>query len=552
MKTAGETMQAWLGVELTRAAVDDHFTVVRPVIDELSAETLAAKRKSVFILSTSDGRQIRGQMVVTGPDEALFVGSPVVNSLESIDDLGLTMTDFAPHDATMDMVVLQRFNQMQLADLEKQATELRAATADRDRFNQRANTDWLTGLANRRAFWDRCEQLVDNRDRLALLFIDVDEFKAVNDSHGHGAGDAVLRSIAHRLGEAVRSSDLVARLGGDEFAVLLTGADEALARAIVDRITSTATKPIDVNGTLLHPSLSVGVVVDPGGTPVDDLIQSADLAMYEGRQVGRGEVTWFAQRMRAEQERRRALIDDLERALDHHELVTVFQPIVRLPDRSTVTLEALARWTHPEQGPVSPAVFIEAAEEAGLIERLDLLMLRNALARLADWRTRHPGIGVQVNFSGQSIRRDLIGHITDALHEASVPPGALTVEVTESWLIRNESEVAATLTELADIGVRIHLDDFGTGYSSLTHLHGLPISGLKIDRSFVLQATQAERSRRLIAATIGMAHSLDIDVVAEGVETEAIAQLLVDLECDFAQGFLFSPPMVAGELEPNL
>ena len=549
IQAAGSTLERWTGQALRYRPFGAHFSIERPAIAELTARSLRARSSSVFILDIAGGqRQLRGQMLVIAPDQVLFVGSPVLTASLSIDDLGLSMADLAPHDATLDMIVVQRFSEMQVDDLKERATELREAVADRDRFIHRATTDPLTGLANRRAFWDRCEDLVATDQPLALLFVDVDHFKAVNDVHGHAAGDLVLRSIADRLASSVRSDDLVARLGGDEFAVVLAGAGPDLTERSVAHITETVATPVDVAGERIPISVSVGVVTDDGTKDVDELIQDADVAMYEGRQAGPGRVTWFVDRMRRDRAERRLLADELRRTLDRGRIDTVYQPIVRLDDRSIVTCEALARWHHPTQGPIPPTTFIEVAEGAGLIERLDLLVLGNALAELRSWRTIRPDLGVQVNLSGGSIRHGLDRSIAAALAEAGVPASALTIEVTESWLIRNESEVAAVLHEVADLGVRVHLDDFGTGYSSLTHVQTLPITGLKIDRSFVGQATASERSRRVVAATVGLARSLDLEVVAEGVETESVAALLSQLGCDLAQGFLFAPPQPASEL----
>jgi EAL domain-containing protein (putative c-di-GMP-specific phosphodiesterase class I) len=284
---------------------------------------------------------------------------------------------------------------------------------------------------------------------------------------------------------------------------------------------------------------------------VDTLIQRADLAMYEGRREGRGNVTWFVERMRTEREEERALVDDLEAAVDHGGIVCAFQPIVRLSDQRVDAVEALARWQHPERGPVPPADFVPLAESAGLVERLDQRMLERSLAQVEQWRAGGRELAVHVNVSGRSIRHDRPHRIAVALAAVRLPAEALAIEVTESWLIRNELEVAEILAEVAGLGVRIHLDDFGTGYSSMAHIYALPIWGLKIDRSFVLDALQSERSRRLIAATIGMAHSLDLEVIAEGVETQAVADILCDLGCDYAQGYLYAPPPPR-QAQPNL
>lgn len=540
---AGGALKRWIAEDLTGRSFGEVFSVLRPAITTVDRATLVTKQEAVFVLAVDDHfAQLRGQMLLLAPNRAIFIGSPVLTSASNVEELGLSMSDFAPHDATVDLIVMQRFAEMQLSDLQDQAEELSEAQRARDRLSESASTDSLTGLANRRAFWDRCGRELTDGTELALLFIDVDRFKAVNDVHGHGTGDAVLRWIGNCLSAAVRPIDLVARLGGDEFAVLLTNVDREATAVIVDRIQATVTQPTEIGSHNATTSLSIGVVHRTANETVDDLLQDADAAMYEGRQRGPGRVTWFADRMRAERDERRVLTEDLERAIAAGQIGPAFQPIVRLDDRRMMTCEALARWEHPDRGPVPPDRFVDLAERAGLVESLDQLILARSLDGLTSWLNHDPAFGVQVNVSGRSIGPTFADRIAEALASSGVRPASLTIEVTESWLMQNESEVAFALNQVSDLGVRVHLDDFGTGYSSLAHVHGLPIVGLKIDRSFVGRALESERSRRLIAATIGMAHSLEMEVVAEGVEDEATATLLEDLGCDFGQGYLFARP----------
>lgn len=544
-----DTLRRWIGRDLAGKPFFDCFEISRPAVSRFDEDSLLAKKDAVFVIKiVSHFAQLRGQIVLTGNHRAVFLGSPVLSTSTKVQDLGLAMSDFAPHDATVDLIVLQRFAEMQLSDLKEQAAQLNEAQKARDRLSESAATDPLTGLANRRAFWSRCTEELKNNSKVALLFIDVDRFKAVNDVYGHGAGDAVLRELADRLSSTVRPADLVARLGGDEFAVLLTGVDKRATTSIVSRLQLTVAEPVKIDGHVCETSISIGVIIRTANETVDDLIQDADAAMYEGRQHGPGRITWFADRMRAEREERRALTEDLDRAILEGTVGPAFQPIVKLDSREIQTCEALARWNHPERGFVNPEQFIELAERAALIDRLDDLMLGRSLAELMVWQETSPDFGLQVNVSGRSIGPALASRIEHALTSFSVRPETLIIEVTESWLIQNEKEVAAALNDVADLGVRIHLDDFGTGYSSLAHIHALPISGLKIDRSFVLAATDSIRSRRLIAATIGMAHSLELEVIAEGVEDEQTAMLLSDLGCDFAQGYLFARPGPSGSI----
>ncbi|MEM7275714.1 MAG: diguanylate cyclase, partial [Actinomycetota bacterium] len=392
---AGYSIQRWLANPLVGRTFAKTFRLIRPAELALTEEGLESARGTVFILESLDRPvQLRGQMALLGHDLAVFLGSPVLTTATSVEALGLSAADFAPHDVTLDLIVLQQVAQMQLADLRERATELDEAREARDRYSHSAATDSLTGLSNRRAFWDRCQAELATTSAVSLLFIDVDNFKSVNDLHGHAAGDAVLRRIADALSSTVRPVDTVARLGGDEFAVLLTGVDTDDTRAIVHRVRESATGLVEVDGQSLRISVSIGVVTGGPGMSVDDLVKDADVAMYEGRTRGRGRVTWFAERMRTEREERRTLTEDLEAAVEAGQIDTVYQPIVRLDDRSIVALEALARWTHPTRGPIEPSTFIALAEGAGLIGAIDRLMIDRSLQELAVWRRSAPSLRV--------------------------------------------------------------------------------------------------------------------------------------------------------------
>ncbi|MEM7326561.1 MAG: EAL domain-containing protein [Actinomycetota bacterium] len=538
-----DSLARWLGRDLTGTPFADCFTIADPAIADLNRETLVAERRAVFVLEAVEHfARLRGQMMLVGENRAVFIGSPVLTSTTTVEELGLSVDDFAPHDATVDLITIQRDCSAQLADLWQRAEELERVAPAPERLPEEAAADPLTGLANRRTFWARCSTELQAKRRVALLFIDIDRFKTVNEAYGHRVGDRVLQELGARLQSSLRSIDLVARLGGDEFAVLLADVDQQAAVSVIERIRSVAAQPIRIGDHVCRISISIGVVPGTPKATVDDLIQDADAAMYEGRQFGPGRVTWFASRMRDDRRERRTLTDDLERAITHGEITAVFQPIVDLPTRAIRSCEALARWEHSDQGFIAPSRFIAIAEDAALVDRLDDLIMSQALGELERWQRTDPSFGLQVNVSGRSIGPTLVSRVSQALEGFTVQPETLTIEVTESWLIQHETEVAAALQRIAELGVRIHLYDFGTGYSSLAHIHSLPITGLKIDRSFVVPASQSERSRRLIAATIGMARTLELDVVAEGVEDEATARMLTELGCDYAQGYHFARP----------
>lgn len=555
----GDIVARWLGRELVGERFEDCFTLIRPKVDGITAEALAGRTRDVFMLDYDRDHKLRGQMIVHG-DHAVFVGSPAITMATSIEAVGLKMTDFAPHDATPEIMVLAQFAEMKVRDLERRSDQLRQAIEDGERLSERASTDPLTGLANRRAFWEQCTAVLGgaggggsaDRERSddsqatgpILLYLDVDGFKGINDEHGHQVGDEVLRVIADRLAGSVRTGDLVARVGGDEFAVLLRRVKLPAQDEVVERIRQTVVAEVSTEDGLIPISVSIGATTVQAGQTVDELIRDSDTAMYRGRAEHRGRITWFADRMRVEREERRMLTTDLLHTIRTGGIGTVYQPIVRLGDGSIVGFEALARWSHPERGPVTPAVFVELAERAGAIGELDRRVMETGLKQLASWRRTRSDLTLQVNASGRSIGPDLIERVVRFLGRARIPAHALSIEVTESWFIEGD-EVAAVLRDLTELGIQLHLDDFGTGYSSLTHLHEFPISGVKIDRSFVAQIVDSERSRRLVAATISMARSLGLDVIAEGIETAAQAQLLAELGCTLAQGFLYSPPVDA-------
>ncbi len=436
---------------------------------------------------------------------------------------------------------------MQIKDLERQTTELRDALEERDTYSERASTDSLTGLPNRRSFWEQCEtqvSLADGGANMTLLYIDVDHFKAINDEHGHQAGDAVLREVARRLSVALRSSDVSARLGGDEFAALLLDVDDAIKEETVDRIRDALVTPIRFEELSLEVSVSIGARMLTESMSLDDFLRDADTAMYHGRTRGRGNITWFRPEMGTERNDRRILTSDLKAGLGTGRVHAVFQPIVRLVDQKLVAVESLARWTHPQRGPIGPDLFVGLAERAGFVDRVDDMIMRSSLEHLAAWHATEPALGLQVNVSGRSIGKSLPHRVQQALDVYQVPPSSLTIEVTEGWFIDGD-EALDVLNEIAAMGVQVHLDDFGTGFSSMAHLQAFPITGLKIDRSFVAEMASSRRSRKLVAATISMAQSLELEVVAEGVESEIQAAMLRELGCDYAQGYLYARPLSA-------
>jgi diguanylate cyclase (GGDEF)-like protein len=413
--------------------------------------------------------------------------------------------------------------------------------------------DSLTGLANRRAFLDAVRRAgtMDRRAdrRSAVLLIDVDNFKSINDALGHHAGDLVLCAVADRLRECIRDSDTPARLGGDEFAVLLEDCGEDGAEQAAARVVEAFDAPFTVDGRGVNAGVSVGVSLD-SGTP-EDLLRQADLAMYAAKAAGKDRYAAFVPAMQQAADRRRALEQDLRHALRDGGLFLQYQPIVRLADESVVGAEALLRWRHPERGLITPSEFIPLAEEAGLIVPLGRWVLGEATRQGAAWRERWPWLAMGVNVSGVQVGHpDFIAHVTEALADSGLRHRNLTLELTESVLMHDVEATIARLWEAKELGVQIAADDFGTGYSSLQYLDRFPLDILKLPRAFVegLDAGGGTIAR----AVVELGHNLGLRVVGEGIERHEQLAALRQIGCALGQGFHFARPLDAPAFEALL
>lgn len=426
-------------------------------------------------------------------------------------------------------------------------------------IRRRGLHDPLTGLPNRTLVLDRITHALARAERepgeVALLFLDLDDFKLVNDSLGHGAGDELLVALAPRLREAVRPADTVGRFGGDEFVVLCENvAGEAEALGIAARIARMFDRPFPLRGDDHVVRASIGVVLrDDSHRDAEALLRDADAAMYRAKEHGRGRVELFDTGMRARAVGRLQTEASLRRALDADELHAVYQPLVSLADGRLEGFEALVRWRHPERGLLTPAQFIPVAEQSGLIVPVGRRVLGLACERLAAWARLRPGephLRVHVNLSGRQISdpncRDMVA---DVLEATGADPRAVVLEVTEGSLLDRAGAAGSTLHKLRALGVRISLDDFGTGYSALGYLRRFPIDGLKIDRSFLSGVEAGGEPAAIVDAILRMARALGLEAVAEGVEEHAQLVALRRLGCSFAQGFLFSPPLAAQEAD---
>jgi diguanylate cyclase (GGDEF)-like protein/PAS domain S-box-containing protein len=412
--------------------------------------------------------------------------------------------------------------------------------------------DSLTMLANRALFADRVEHALaragSEQSGLAVVFGDLDDFKTINDSLGHGAGDRVLIEVARRLAATVRPTDTAARFGGDEFAVLLerVGDDEE-ATEVAERILEAFSAPIQLEETEVFVRTSIGIAIVRGGTSSTpaDLLRNADVAMYIAKRDGKGGYRVFEESMHAEALERLELRADLQRAIDSDQFELAYQPVVRLSDMIVSGVEALLRWRHPTRGVIAPNQFIPAAEDMGLIVPIGQWVLREAFAQAVQLQRLFPSdppLTMAVNLSPRQLNQgDIVGDVRRAIRDSGIDPSTLVLEITESLMMADADLAILRLEEMKALGVRLAMDDFGTGYSSLSNLGRFPVDILKMDRSFLEGAEAADAG--LAAAVVALGETLDLQVVAEGIELTSQMSSLRDLGCELGQGFLFARPM---------
>jgi diguanylate cyclase (GGDEF)-like protein len=428
-----------------------------------------------------------------------------------------------------------------------------------DDLSHQAFHDGLTDLANRALFHDRVEHSLRRNQRTgldtAVIFLDLDGFKNVNDGLGHVAGDQLLQEVAARLRQAVRNSDTVARLGGDEFAILIEQSPAAVeeSEGVAERILRSLATPVELEGQAVTVSASLGIATSDPDSTATSLLRDADVAMYRAKASGKARWVVYDPVMRSAAMERLQLENDLIGALDANQFALVYQPVVQLETEEIVGFEALLRWHHPTLGLIAPDRFIPIAEETGLIVPIGKWVLSEACATAARWSRDYPGhlgMTMAVNVSGRQIASsDLVAHVEMTLAESRIDPATLVLEMTETALIQDTAVAAIRLQQLSSLGVRLAIDDFGTGYSSLSYLRQFPVDILKIDRSFISAITDREQVPAIVRGLLDLGRTLDLETVAEGVELDVQRDQLRSENCDLAQGFLFSRPLEPVDVE---
>jgi len=490
---------------------------------------------------------LRGEFVASG-DGWLYAAVLDATEAKRLPELNLTMADFGATDLTMELSMLKWAHDSQIAETRSALERLQRSVQLGETLKTKATTDFLTGIANRARFMDLLDRAMQRVQPVEVMMIDLDRFKAINDLHGHHMGDQMLCAVGHRLATIAGGDGLAARLGGDEFGILIaTAAHRTDLTAIGDRIAAEVdalnTDVVDVDGIRLPIRLTIGRAQRTTELEAGALMRHADIAMYAARRSNTTSVGVFDPVAQQELALRRSIANDLETAIDRGELRLHFQPIVSLRDSQPVGYEVLSRWTHPLHGHVSPALFVQVAEQCNLVGHLDRhviqLAVREVRERCAD---RHSVPSLSVNLSAMSLTDEMVDFITGVLDTHSFPAQKFTVEVTETASIHDLERTVRVLERLSNRGVVVALDDFGTGFSSLTHLHLLPIGSLKVDRSFVMEMLTSRRALEVVRSILHVAKSFELPVVAEGIETLEQAMLLSNLGCRFGQGYWFARP----------
>jgi diguanylate cyclase (GGDEF)-like protein len=523
----------------------------RAIADELAA-LVDAETPVVSLTPPFGSPHLRAHMQQRGIRHAMIAMLPgeerTIGTIMLANRVGLERSFGADDLRLLEALANNASVALQYDRLEQAVTKLRTL---QEQLHHQAYHDPLTDLPNRTLFMERVrDELSNGGGQVAVLFVDVDDFKTVNDSLGHGVGDALLVSVAGRLQHCVRPGDTVARLGGDEFAVMIPGVDDPLhdGRSVATRILHEFELPVEAGNELVSVHLSVGIADSrQSGDDSDALIRNADVAMYQAKSKGKARYELFEPQMAAAILRRHDFKEELAKAIEREQIVVQYQPIVALDSGRIVAAEALVRWEHPVRGLVPPGEFVPIAEETGLIVPLGRHVMREACRQARRWQDAEPdgeALRMHVNLSVAELRDPgLVDSVLSAVHDAGIEPGQLVVEITESQLVAAAG--VERFHELRELGVKIALDDFGTGYSSLSYLHSLPLDTLKIAKPFVDGLTSGRRESSFVGMIVDLARTLDLEVIAEGIETAEQLAALRELRAGLGQGYFLGRPSAA-------
>jgi diguanylate cyclase (GGDEF)-like protein len=544
----------------TRLGPGDDFEVMAPIELDLPSDlraALIADRRTVLLPRPLPAARATGYLAERALKDAVM--APLLDGHEVVGMVvvGERLGDVSTFEV-QDMKMLETLAQHVSVSLENGRLEdsLAQLTELKEELRHRAFHDSLTSLPNRTLFTERVAHALARRGRsgqaLAVLFLDLDDFKTVNDSLGHTAGDQVLRIVADRLRRCLRPSDTVARLGGDEFGILLDDMeDTADALIAAERILEALSEPAYMDSREVAIRASLGITLDAHGERAETLLRNADLAMYMAKRRGKGRYQVFEASMHAEMVERLEMTAHLTRAIEHHEFALQYQPIVNLDTGTIEGVEALVRWRHPTRGLLAPSEFIPLAEETGLIVPLGWAILGEACQRGAKWQdTGRPPLAVSVNLSPKQLTDpELVSGVRRCLEASGLDPGSLILEITEDVLMHEVEATTGTLRDLKDLGVRLAIDDFGTGYSSLSYLERFPVDMLKIAKTFVDGLGNGAERSPLVEAVIRLGDALGLRTVAEGIETAEQLTRLRGLRCQQGQGYLFARPLDEDAIE---
>ncbi|HET9820247.1 MAG TPA: EAL domain-containing protein, partial [Burkholderiaceae bacterium] len=526
-------------------------TALSSLLGEVEASTLVNRPFAEFLLD-DDEPLLRSELqrILAKESETFSIEVRCRHRSGSEIWVGLHCAFFSEPGSTAPCLILQ-------------VQDINARRQAESQLNQIAFHDSLTGLPNRRRFHTLLEQALqsanaDGSRHFGLMFFDFDRFKLINDSMGHSAGDEFLVLVSRRLQQNVRPGDVVARLGGDEFAVLVNRLEhEHVATHLADRLQAVLREPMHIAGVSVTTSASIGITFSSMGYErPEDMLRDADIAMYRAKSAGKARYAVFDQNLHAQLTSRVRMEGDLRQTLAEGALHVAYQPVFNIHTNQLQGFEALARWTHPTLGEVSPGVFIPIAEESGLIIDLTDIILNRACMQLASWQERHPllrDLKIQVNLSGNDLAHpDLAQRVERAVRDSGIQPARLTLELTENILMQRVDGAMHSLEALRRLGVGLAIDDFGTGYSSLAYLSSLPIDSLKIDRSFVKGMREGSKENEIVRAIVSLGGTLGKVVVAEGIETMSQFMLLRKLGCEQGQGYHLSRPMTTADVDKLL